>query len=62
MYDSVYASLDDGTRQTVQRRFGSHTSPLAVNTLKQRGGSECGMFAIAVSTCLAFGGELTKRW
>ncbi len=58
VYDSVYASVDNGTLCTVQSMFGSHTGlqVTAVNAPKQQGGSDCGVFAIAVSTCLAFGG------
>ena len=63
VYDSVYTSLDDRTHQIVQSLFSSHGSLLrvtTVNTPKQQGGSDCGVFAIAVSTCLAFGGDPTK--
>ncbi len=63
VYDSVYASVDDGTLRTVQSMFGSHTGlqMTAVNAPKQQGGSDCGVFAIAVSTCLAFGGDPAKK-
>ena len=63
MYDSVYASLDDMTHQIIRRMFGTHTGPLrvtVVNAPKQQGGSDCGVFAIVVSICLAFGGDPTK--
>ena len=57
----VYASLDDGTHETVQRVFGGCTSFLQVTTMnepKQQGGTDCGVFAIAVCTCFAFGGKM----
>ena len=63
VFDSVYTSLDDGTHQTIQRMFGCHTSPLrvtVVNKPKQQGGSNCGVFAIAVCICLAFGEDSSK--
>ena len=43
--------------------FGTHTGPLrvtVVNAPKQQGGSDCGVFAIVVSICLAFGEDPTK--
>ena len=62
MFDSVYASQDDETHQTIQRMFGNNTSlqVSTVNALKQQDGSDCGVFAIAISTCRAFGGDPTK--
>ena len=63
VFDSVYASQDDETHQTIQIMFGNNTSLLqvsTVNALKQQGGNDCGVFAIAISTCLAFGGDPTK--
>ena len=63
VFDSVYTSLDDGTNQTIQRMFGCYTSPLrvtVVNKPKQQGGNDCGVFAIAVCTCLAFGEDPSK--
>ena len=63
VFDSVYTSLDDGTNQTIQRMFGCYTSPLrvtVVNKPKQQGGNDCGIFAIAVCTCLAFGEDPSK--
>ena len=59
MFDSVYALLDGGTHQIVQRMFGSCTSIFrvtVVNPPKQQGG----VFAIAVATCLALGEDPTK--
>ncbi len=62
VYDSVYASLDHGTRETVLKMFGSDARlrVTTVNAPKQQGGSDCGVFAIAIFTCLAFGGDPTK--
>jgi len=63
VFDSVYTSLDKGTHQIIQRMFASHTSPLrvtVVNEPKQEGGSDCGLFAIAVCTGLAFGEDPSK--
>ena len=59
VFDSVYATLDDGTYETVQRMFGGRTSyrVTTTNVPKQQGGTDCGVFAIAVCTCIAFGGD-----
>ena len=43
--------------------FGTRTCLLpvtVVNAPKQQGGSDCGMFVIVVSLCLAFSGYPTK--
>jgi len=55
----VYATLDDGTYETVQRMFGGRTSFRVTtrNVTKQQGGTDCGVFAIAVCACIAFGGD-----
>ena len=59
VFDSVYATLDDGTYETVQRMFGGRTSfqVTTMNVPKQQGGTDCGVFAIAACTCIAFGGD-----
>ena len=60
VYDSVYASQDDETHQTVKCMFSDTSLQVTtVNAPKQQGGSDSDVFAIAVSTCLAHGGDPT---
>ena len=64
IYNSVYKSLDTETLEVVKRLFGSENKPLTVSMVtgapRQQGSTDCGVFAIAVATCLAFGGDPTK--
>ena len=60
IYDSIYDSLDTGTLQVVKRLFnnGKEMKVTMVNGApKQAGSTDCGAFAIAVATCLAFQGD-----
>ena len=61
IFDSVYTSLDAGTLQVVQGLFGKGLEvTVSSGAPKQQGGNDCGVFSIAISTCLAFGGDPTK--
>ena len=64
IYDSVYELLDTETLEVVKRLFGNENKPLTVSMVtgapRQQGSTDCGVFAIAVATCLAFGGDPTK--
>ena len=56
IFDSVYESLDAGTLQVVKRLFddGKELNVTMVSGApKQQGSTDCGVFAIAVATCLA---------
>ena len=64
VYDSVYHSLDALTQDAITRKFKCddiQTSKPPViklmNFQKQKGSKDCGLFAIAVITALAFGQE-----
>jgi len=56
VFDSVYRSLDDETKATVSRLFqnGSELKIKVVNPQIQKGGNDCGLFATAYATAIAF--------
>lgn len=55
VYDSVYSSLDQETEAVVLNLFQGSLLPVQMaETQKQDGGCDCGLFAIAVATALAF--------
>ena len=56
VYDSVYRHLDESTKKTLYQVFPNDTKMKVVGTTqKQTGGKDCGIFAIAFATSLAFG-------
>jgi hypothetical protein len=54
VYDSVYRSIDKETRAVITNLFQSSTLKL-VESQKQEGGADWGIFAIATATALAHG-------
>ena len=54
IYDSVYNRVDSGTKNVIHNLFGS-CKEQGVSTPKQKGGKNCGVYAIAITTALAFG-------
>ena len=63
IFDSLYESLDAETFQVVKRLFNDGKElkiTMVAGAPKQQGCTDCGVFAIAVATCLAFGGDPTK--
>ena len=55
--DSVYRSLDDETKNTVCRLFqngSKHPVTKVISPQKQKGDKDCGLFAIAYVTAIAF--------
>ena len=60
IFDFVYESLDTGTLQVVKKLFDDGKElkvTMASWTSKQKGSTDCGAFAIAIATCLAFEGD-----
>ena len=56
LYDSAYTSAVDHTLQIIAQLFHSKESCIQVqvmNTVKQTGSTDCGLYAIATLTCLA---------
>ena len=55
VYDSVYNTVNKETRDIIKNLFGSSKSVRSIPISKQMGGQDCGIFAIAIATTLAFG-------
>ena len=59
VYDSVFSTLDKETNEVVANLFPS-ASVKVIKSQKQAGGTDCGLFAIATATVLAYGTDLTS--
>ena len=62
VYDSTYSSVDQAAAKTIQTNF--HCSMLSIRLMKsqkQVGAEDCGLFAIASATSLAFGEDPSTR-
>ena len=55
VFDSVYTSVDKDTKTVIAGLFQSSERLKIAALQKQRGGDDCGLFAIAVATALSFG-------
>lgn len=55
IYDSLYRDIDDATRRKIEKVFGSSITFHLPDVQKQVGFTDCGLFAIAFATNLAFG-------
>ena len=56
VYNSVYRTLHQPTKNIILNLFPvSLTSTELAEVNKQRGGLDCGVFAVVISTALAFG-------
>ena len=58
IYDTSFTSLNGDTLQTIFQLLRWKTNPLKINlmnTAKQSGSTDCGLYAAAVTTCLALG-------
>ena len=54
VYDSVYSSVDEATMAIITHLFQSSKVKI-VKSPKQRSGSDCSVFTIAMATALAHG-------
>ena len=52
VYDSLYESIDDGTHKVISNIFGSLATPHSIETPKQSGVDDCGLYAIANATSI----------
>ena len=52
VYDSVYSTVDDGTRSVINNLFPPSSSVELIKVQKQIGRKECGLFSCAISTAL----------
>ena len=62
VYDSMYSSIDQATAKLIQTNF--HCSMLNIRLMscqKQVGAVDCGLFAIALATSIAFGDDPSTR-
>ena len=55
VFDSIYTSVDKGTQVVIQNLFALSVQSVIKSMQKQRGGDDCGLFAVATATALAFG-------
>lgn len=54
VYDSLYDTLDEATKNTIANLFLPSTVKVLISQ-KQSGGQDCGLFAIANATTIAYG-------
>ena len=59
IFDSLYASVHKDSRNTIMNLFESSCVPVLTmaEMSKQEGVNDCGVFAIAAATALAFGSD-----
>ena len=55
VFDSLYSSVDEATLNLFKQLFGVHIKVKLERCPKQIGGRDCGLFAIANCTALAYG-------
>ena len=58
VYDSSFTSLDAATERLIHKEFQSHGVKSVINIMpsqKQKGEMDCGLFAVACATSIAFG-------
>ena len=63
VYDSLYDNQDGDTLSAISQSLEVFHPPVIVNLMnigKQKGGNDCGLFAVAVLTSLANGVDITK--
>lgn len=59
IFDSLYTSIDGDTKAVITNIFQVSDSPTVkyVKTQEQAGMNDCGLFAIATATAIAFGSD-----
>lgn len=55
MYDLLYDSVDDGTKQRIEKIFAAQVTFVMPRVQKLQGYKECALCSIAFATHLAFG-------
>ena len=60
IYDYVYSTVDEETDKVLANLFHYSSSVKVMQTQKQVGGNDCGLFAIAIAIAIAFGADPTK--
>ena len=64
VFDSIFVSLDKETKQVLLNLFGHDKAEPKLKLLKsqkQSGSKDCGLFAVAYATSIAFGKDPTKK-
>ena len=64
VFDSLFKALDNETKATISRLFQRDTNSVIIkvmNSQKQMGVKDCGLFSIAFATAIAFGQNPTKQ-
>ena len=62
VYDSLYPSTNDNTETIIARLLFTGSANIKINMMnvaKQKGSTDCGLYAIAILTYLAFGNDPT---
>ena len=59
VYGLVYSNIDNATTEVISNLFGT-TSTKMIAVQRQRGGVDCGLFAIAMATAITFGTALQE--
>jgi Ulp1 family protease len=55
VYDSVYSTVEKETKAIIAQMTSSEEPTIQVQTIKQSGGMDCGLYAIAFATSLTHG-------
>ena len=55
VYDSLFDDIDDGTKWKMEKTFASKIKLISCKVLKQKGLKDCGLFAVAFVTSIAYG-------
>ena len=62
VFDSIFGNVDEQTKKVIFNLFQSSSAKKlrVVNSQKQKGSKDCGLFAIAFATALAYGQNPSK--
>ncbi len=58
VFDSLFTSIDQTTLVVITQIFGTHVNATIQTSPQQHGYTDCGIFAIAVCTSLAYGTDI----
>ena len=60
VYDSLYPSINDNTKTVIARLLFTNIKINMIDVAKQKGSTECGLYAVAILTHLAFENDPTS--
>ena len=55
MYDSIFTTIDKETIAVISNLYGPDVIPYLISISKQKASTDCGLFAVAITTTLALG-------